>query len=324
MARFAPRNEVTQAQVASTAVATKRFPFQNVYGCAEGDMIYINMEAVDALRNGMTCVRDIALIVDISGSMKPYYVSGDVTSMISTIVDSLAWADDDGLDVYFFANGLVFETNIKDANGVKEAVDKALLANGAMGSTMPTPAFDKFTKQCMAKKRAGTVLFLTDGMMDDAGKELQDFYRNVLHTQFKTRDQFYCYAIEFGRSAFGALNKLDGLYAPEQGPEDLFDLDSADHLGHIAEVLQQVGGMSAVGSETVSVDASVDADAKIDMVNTDLIEGGMSSISGLINQVMSFRVRAKGPFTMQIKISGYDDMVMKVTPSGVDVKVEMQ
>lgn len=318
MARFKPASDVTAAPVA----AAKNHPFKNVYACAEGDMIYVNMEAVQVLQKGMKTLRDIALIVDISGSMRSYYTSGKVKDMVTQIVDSLAWADDDGIDLYFFADGQVYNQNVKSAAEVNGALDAASKARGAWGTTMPTECFKNFCEQIKSKNRAGTVLFLTDGAMDDGGKSLKALYQNYLHGEFKTRDNFYCYAVEFGRAAYGALNVLDGLYAPEQGPEDLFDLDNIESVDKIAAVLKQVGGMSAVGSD-VSLKASVDNGAKIDMVNADLIEGGMTSIDGAINQVMSFRVRATSPFNLDIAIPGHDTMKIKVTPEGPDVKVEV-
>ncbi|UOF92531.1 VWA domain-containing protein [Fodinisporobacter ferrooxydans] len=315
MARFLPASD---AKVAPVVNSSKKHPFHSVYASAEGEMVYINMEAVDGLQSGMSCIRDIALIIDISGSMNAYYKNGEVARLATTIVDMLSSYDDDGIDLYFFSNGLVYEANVKNASEVQKAIDQALLQPGALQSTMPTAAFRKFTDQCKSKKRAGTVLFLTDGMMDDGGQDLENFYTNVLHTEFKTRDQFYCYAVEFGRSAFGALNRLDGKYFPEQGPEDLFDLDNINDLEKVTSVLKQVGGMSAIGSD-VEMTAKSDSGALIDMVNTDLIPNGMDSVNGPINQIMSFRVKQRGPFNLLVNINGYDPMHIKVTPKGLDV-----
>lgn len=320
MARFKPASEVQAAPEAAKMnqeVVQKNYPFKNIYACAEGDMVYVNMDAVDGLTQGMVSLRDLGLIVDLSGSMQPYFQSGQVEKLILQVVDALAAFDDDGIDLLFFANGLVYRQTVKNASEVRDAVANALQAPGAYGTTMPTAAFKAFCEQLKQKKRDGTVLFLTDGAMDDGGKELQAFYQNYLHSEFVTRDKFYCYAIEFGRNAFGALDKLDGLYAPEQGPEDLFDLDSAEDLTKISEVLAQVGGMSAVGSN-VALKVSVDGDKKIDMVNSDLIEGGMTQVEGAINKVMSFRVRATSPFVLSVEVPGYGPMKVQVTPQGLD------
>ena len=319
MARFKPMTEVQNSQTnisLSKAVSTgARYPFKNLYACTEGDMIYINMEAEQGLAAGMTTLKDIALIIDISGSMRRYYSNGEVEKLCTQVVDTVSSFDDDGVDLLFFANGLVYHECVANASGVASALRNAQSAAGAFGSTMPTKAFRTFCEQIKSKNRAGTVLFLTDGTMDDAGRELKDFYANYLHREFQTRDNFYCYAIEFGMSASGSLDVLDGMFAPEQGPEDLFDLESADNLDKITDVLTQVCGMSAVGSN-VMLNASVDAPSKIDMVNADLIEGGMQTISGPINKVMSFRVRANSPFKMTIDVQGYTPMVLNVTPKG--------
>lgn len=324
MARFKPASEVTAAPVAAPEVQKKNFPFENIYACAEGQFIYVNMDSAKGLQGGMKTLRDIAIIIDISGSMASHYSNGSMALMCKKLVDALASFDDDGIDLYFFANGLVYNTNVANANDVDNAIKAALASRGAYGSTMPTEAFKVFCDQLKQKGRAGTVLFLTDGAMDDRGTELKNFYQNVLHTQFVDRDHFYCYAVEFGRMAFGALEVLDGLYAPEQGPEDLFDLDSVEKIDHIAEVLRQVGGMSAVGSD-VELTASVDGAAKIDMVNADLIpDGGMTTIQGAINKTMSFRVVATEPFNLKIKIQGYDEMNIGVTPSGYEPKLEIR
>jgi hypothetical protein len=324
MARFKPQSEI--AESASTIqinqqVEMKNYPFKNLYGCVEADMVYVNMESIEGLVKGMVSLRDLGLLIDLSGSMQPYIKNGSVERMILQIVDQLASFDDDGIDLMFFANGLVYRQSVRNASEVRQALAQALQTEGAYGTTMPTQAFKSFCEQLKQKRRAGTVLFLTDGAMDDGGRELKSYYMNELHTQFKTRDNFYCYCIEFGRMAFGALNVLDGLFAPEQGPEDLFDLDSAENLDKISEVLAQVGGMSAVGSDVV-ISASVD-NGKIDMVNADLIEGGMTSIQGAINKVMSFRVRSTSPFILSLEIGGYSPMRVKVTPQGLDAVIEV-
>lgn len=321
MARFKPTSEIQNVVSLNKQAETKNYPFKNVYAAVEADMVYVNMEAVDGLSSRMVTLRDIALIIDISGSMNPYYKNGQVESLVRQIVDTLAYFDDDGIDLYFFANGLVYETNVANAAGVRQAITEALQAEGAYGTTMPTEAFKVFCEQILRKNRAGTVLFLTDGAMDDGGRELKNFYQNYLHTKFRTRDNFYCYAIEFGKGAYGALDVLDGLFAPEQGPEDLFDLDSADDLTKIAEVLAQVGGMSAIGSDD-PVQASVNPGAVIDMVNSDLIEGGVPAIQGAMNKVMSFRVRSNAPFTLTVEVAGYQPMQLKVTPKGVEADIE--
>lgn len=327
MARFKPMNDVVQNQTninLNKAVQQgNRYPFKNLYGCSEGDMIYINMEAEQGLSAGMTTLKDIALIIDISGSMRRWYNGGDVQRLCSQIVDTVSSFDDDGIDLLFFANGLVHAECVANANAVANAIRNAQAANGAFGSTMPTKAFRQFCDQIKRKGRSGTVLFLTDGTMDDGGRELKNFYADYLHREFKTRDNFYCYAVEFGKSASGSLDVLDGLFAPEQGPEDLFDLESADNLDKITDVLTQVCGMSAVGSN-VMLSASVDGMCKIDMVNADLIEGGMQSISGPINKIMSFRVRANSPFNMTINVQGYTPMNLAVNPrpdGEVDINV---
>lgn len=323
MARFKPNSETMNSTVSlNKKLERKRVPFRNVYASVEEDMIYVNMEAVPDLKVEMECLRDIALIIDISGSMHPYYVNGEVEMLTAQIVDSLASFDDDGIDLLFFSNGLVYEATVANASEVKQAVHMALQSKGRYSTTMPTQAFSHFCEQIKKKGRAGTVLFLTDGVMDDGGRELKNFYQNVLHREFKTRDNFYCYAIEFGRSAFGALKVLDGLYEPEQGPEDLFDMESASNLVAIADVLSQVAGMNAIGSNEV-VKATVGGGALMDMVNTDFIEGGTSELQGPINQIMSFRVRTRTPFVLTLTMSGYEPMKIQVSPRGIEADVDI-
>lgn len=321
MARFKAVENNAQTQQLNQLSQTNNYPFKNFYSCVEGDMVYVNMESVENLTKGMTTLRDMGIIIDISGSMDRYYRSKAVHEMCRKIVEAVASYDDDGIDLLFFANGLVYNQTVRNVGEVDDAIKKASKARGAFGSTMPTKAFKEFTQQLKRKNRAGTVLFLTDGAMDDDGKELLNFYQNHLHTEFKTRDSFYCYAIEFGPGANGALDVLDGLYKPDQGPEDLFDLDSSDDLDKIANVLSQVGAMSAIGSN-VEVSASVDSGV-IDMVNADLIEGGMTSIQGAINKMMSFRVRTRSPFVLSLQIQGYNPMRLRITPNGLNADIQV-
>ncbi len=325
MARFKAASDVQLVQ------GNAAHPFHNIYGCAEGDMVYINMEAVAKLTKNMTTQRDMYLIVDMSGSMQYYYKpSGfftrkpsDMEKMLTNIIEHIAQFDDDGVDVLFFSQRLVHWANIASAGEVPRALQTAMDKFGAFGTTNPMEAFQAVVDQMRQKKRAATVFFLTDGELDDQGKSLSKFYREVLHEEFKTRDQFYCYAIEFGDDAEGALSALDGQYQPEQGPEDLFDMESADNLHEITQVLRQVGSMSAVGSSD-QVTVTVDQNHVIDMINTDLIEGGTKSATGEMNQVMSFRVRAKDAFTLTLSVQGYDDMVIRCVPQGVDVAITVQ
>ncbi|UOF92532.1 VWA domain-containing protein [Fodinisporobacter ferrooxydans] len=324
MARFRALDEVQIVQ------SHKNHPFHNIYGAVEGDMVYINMEAIDHLKKGMTTQRDMYLVVDISGSMEQYYKRkgffsnkpSEIETLISTIVDSVAPYDDDGIDVLFFGSFMVYRANISSASEVPNAVERAMRSRGAFSSTMPIDSFKAITAQMEEKHRPATVFFLTDGAMDDDGDALRNYYKNVLHTKWKTRDWFYCYSIEFGDSAEGALNVLDGLFPPEQGPEDLFDLENVDNLSKITEVLRQVGAMSAIGSNDELV-ATVSNGCVIDMVNADLISGGQQSIAGSINQVMSFRVRANQPFELSIRMAGYEEMKLVCTPKGFDVDIRV-
>lgn len=327
MARFKSAGQQNNEEVVrqieqQVSTQAKKYPFQNPYACAEGSFVYVNLESVEGLSKGMVTLRDLALIIDMSGSMQRYYRGGQVQDLVKTIVELVAPYDDDGVDLYFFANGLVHHDVVSNVGQVKGVIDTALSSSGAYGTTMPTGAFKEFCNQIKSKGRAGTVLFLTDGAMDDGGKELKSFYQNYLHTEFKTRDNFYCYAIEFGSGANGALDVLDGLYKPDQGAEDLFDLESANELPVIANVLAQVGGMSAIGSD-VPISMSVEGQAVIDMVNSDLIEGGMKSVDGAMNKNMSIRVNTNEPTILTLKVQGYDEMKLKVTPQGLDVDLQI-
>ncbi len=116
---------------------TKKHPFKNVYGCKENDMIYVNMQAADELKQSMTTLRDIALTIDISGSMRKYYKDNSVNRLIKQIVNSLAWADDDGINLYFYSKGLVYHCVIASTNEVDDAVIRAINTKGSYSTTMP-------------------------------------------------------------------------------------------------------------------------------------------------------------------------------------------
>lgn len=300
----------------------KKIPFKNFYASVEEQNIYINMESIDELTKEMETLSDIALIVDISGSMKRYYQDGSILNLCRSIVETVSQYDDDGIDIYFFANGLISHSVVSSVNDVNNSINKALQTKGAYGTTMPTEAFEKFCEQLKRKNRVGTVLFLTDGVMDDAGKELKSFYQNYLHTQFRTRDKFYCYAIEFGRLANGALDILDGLYQPEQGAEDLFDKENVDNVSDISYIFDQVGGMTAIGSDR-KVFISVEGNVVMDMINIDLMDRGVKNIEGCINKNMSIRAISREPFILKLKVDGYQEMKLRVIPQGLDASIEI-
>lgn len=291
------------------------FPFLNVYASEEDGVVYLNMEAVPELTKHMKSHRDIALIVDLSGSMRPHFKNNSVQKMCEEIVDTLAPHDADGIDILFFASGLVYEASVKTSKEVALHIQKATKARGAFGTTMPIEAFRSFTDQLRKKGTNGTVLFLTDGSMDDKGKKLKEFYQNVLHTEFKTRDRFYCYAIEFGQSASGALKVLDGLYQPEQGPEDLFDLFKTNSLSKISDVLSQVASMSSVSSDEV-MSVSVSSPSGIHMVNQILLQPSLHSFDCSIYKVMSFAINEKNAFTFNVAVNGFTPMTIEVNRVG--------
>jgi hypothetical protein len=321
MARFSTKSEQNTAEYVKTTPL--KYPFKNVYATKELNHIYVNMEATDQLKNKMVCLRDICLVIDMSGSMYRFYKDGSIDRMCSTIVDELTSYDDDGIDLFFFSSGLIHQACVASASEVKKAVMEAKEKDGAFGGTMPTSVFKAFCDQIKTKKRNGTILFLTDGIMDDAGKELKTFYQNVLHKEFGTRDKFYCFAVEFGRSAMGALDVLNGLYSPEGGPEDLFDCENADDLEKIAYVLNMIAGMSAVGNDDIEVSVKIKGGI-IDTVNMDLIEGGVTELSGPINQVMSFRIQAPGEFTMEIHVPNHDAMYIKAKQDKYEVNLTIE
>lgn len=330
------------------------YPFKNVYATKEGEYIYLNMEADEKLSNRMTTKKDMYVVVDISGSMRRYYEEkvitkvseieptgfmgkikksigiptykkeiirtekSEISMLLTRIIDSISPFDDDGVDVFFFSTDLINSGCISSAEEVDELINDSMKMQGAFCTTNPIQCFKAITNQIKEKKRGGVVFFLTDGIMDDSGVSLKNYYKDVLHRELTTRDNFYCYAIEFGNDASGALDMLNGLYAPEGGPEDLFDKENINSLFEISEVLVQVGGMSAIGGED-KMSISV-TEGMIDTINTDLINPAISA-NPYISKIMSFRIKANNNFSANIRVSNYDTMKIDIELSQYEAKV---
>jgi tellurium resistance protein TerD len=322
MSRFLEKNLFSLAKDTDNLTQTN-YPFKNIYGSIENGRIFVNMEAVDSLASQMKINRDIALIIDLSGSMRRYYKDQSVHGFIQEIVETLLPFDSDGIDLYFYAARLVYSATIRSIPEVMIHVDKAVKSNGAFGTTMPIEAFEDFAEQLKKKQKNGTVLFLTDGGMDDRGVKLRRFYQNVLHTEFKTRDHFYCYAIEFGKGASGALKVLDGLYQPEQGPEDLFDIYKTHSLQKLSDILSQVISMCSVASH-MKVHYTTEQVDGIVMINQNLLSSKVMQTTTSIYKIMSLGFDTDSPFTIHANVSGYSPMALLVKPSSEKVDIELR
>jgi hypothetical protein len=246
----------------------------------------------------------------------------EIFNMLRMVLDSIIPYDDDGVDVFFFSQGLVHKACISSVESLKEELDTAIGKRGAFSTTNPIECFEIITDQIISK-RPGTIFFLTDGYMDDNGVSLRGFYQRVLHERLKTREKFYCYAIEFGKSAQGALDMLDGLYSPEGGPEDLFDKENFSNLDEIGRVLEQVGGMSCIGSNAQVTARIVSGDASIDYVNVDLYEKGLKEVTTSLNKIMSYRIKSREEFIIELSVQGMGNMKVKVKPSRYEAETEV-
>lgn len=311
MSRFL---EKSQIKLAKGDASEANYPFTNLYATKEEGRLFINMEAVPTLLQGMKSDREIGVIIDMSGSMSKHYKDKSVERMISEVVESLKSYDGDGIDLYFYAASLVYSATVRSKQDVSHHIDQARKARGAFGTTMPVMAFEKFASQLKEKGKNGTVIFLTDGGMDDRGVKMKRFYQDVLHKDFRTRDRFYCYAIEFGSGASGALKVLDGLYPPEQGLEDLFDIHKTNSLSKLSEVLQQVVGMSSISSNR-EASFSTNNLAKIEMINQYLLPKDSEHATVTAYKTMSIGVSSGQPFVLQVNVNGYSPMNIQVTPT---------
>lgn len=295
------------------------YPLQNIYVTKEGNRVFVTASAVSSLASRMESIRDIALIIDISGSMRKYYKDGSVESMCVEMVEMLNPYDSDGIDLLFYAKKLVYQVTVKTKEETIKAVQTAMTTKGAYGTTMPVEAFEKFSRQLLKKQKNGTVLFLTDGGMDDRGSKMRRFYEEVLHTKFRTRDRFYCYAIEFGKSAIGALEKLDGLFPPEQGSEDLFDIHPTFTLKKLSDILIQVVGMSSIASKE-EVHISTNAQSGLSMVNQYLVTP-IETITSPLYHTMSVGIDSVKPFELTFDVKGYEKMFLKIDPLSLSIEV---
>ncbi|MFV2117900.1 VWA domain-containing protein [Streptomyces sp. Act-28] len=160
----------------------------------------------------------VYLVLDHSGSMRPYYRDGSVQALADRVLGLSAHLDDDGrVPVFFFSTGVdaVADIGLADHRGRVERVTADL---GHMGRTNYHVAMDAVIDHYLDSGAAhpALVVFQTDGGPDNrplAEKYVCKAARLPMFWQF----------VGFGDprgSRFDFLRRLDELPVPERRPVD--------------------------------------------------------------------------------------------------------
>ncbi|MER8043349.1 VWA domain-containing protein [Streptomyces sp. NPDC094032] len=160
----------------------------------------------------------VYLVVDYSGSMRPYYADGSVQALADRVLGLSAQLDDDGrVPVVFFSTGIDCETDIELA-GHEGRIDRIVAGLGHMGKTSYHLAMDAVIDHYLDS--GGTapalVVFQTDGGPIDkvaAERYVCKAARLPIFWQF----------IGFGdpeSRQFDFLRRLDELAVPAKRPVD--------------------------------------------------------------------------------------------------------
>ncbi|MFC8511929.1 vWA domain-containing protein [Streptomyces sp. NPDC057257] len=117
-------------------------------------------------RHGLDGLRAaVYLVVDYSGSMKPYYQDGSVQALADRVLGLSAHLDDDGrVPVVFFSTDVDAETDIALAEH-EGRIDKIVAGLGHMGKTSYHLAMDAVIDHYLdsGSKEPALVVFQTDG-----------------------------------------------------------------------------------------------------------------------------------------------------------------
>ncbi|CAM5564007.1 VWA domain-containing protein [Streptomyces tanashiensis] len=130
-------------------------------------LVGLYTSAGDSLqRHGMSGQRvAIYLVVDYSGSMKPYYADGTVQALADRVLGLSAHLDDDGrVPVVFFSTGIDAETDIRLDDHVGR-IDRIVAGLGHMGKTSYHLAMDAVIDHYLdsGSTAPALVVFQTDG-----------------------------------------------------------------------------------------------------------------------------------------------------------------
>ncbi|MFE1379734.1 VWA domain-containing protein [Streptomyces sp. NPDC058740] len=107
----------------------------------------------------------VYLVVDYSGSMKPYYADGSVQALADRVLGLSAQLDDDGrVPVVFFSTDIDCETDIELA-GHQGRIDRIVAGLGHMGKTSYHLAMDAVIDHYLdsGSTAPALVVFQTDG-----------------------------------------------------------------------------------------------------------------------------------------------------------------
>ncbi|GGS86046.1 toxic cation resistance protein [Streptomyces tanashiensis] len=130
-------------------------------------LVGLYTSAGDSLqRHGMSGQRvAVYLVVDYSGSMKPYYADGTVQALADRVLGLSAHLDDDGrVPVVFFSTGIDAETDIRLDDHVGR-IDRIVAGLGHMGKTSYHLAMDAVIDHYLdsGSTAPALVVFQTDG-----------------------------------------------------------------------------------------------------------------------------------------------------------------
>ncbi|MEU9729876.1 VWA domain-containing protein [Streptomyces sp. NPDC048002] len=174
---------------------------------------------VSLAKHGLDGLRAaVYLVIDYSGSMKPYYKDGSVQALADRVLGLSAHLDDDGrVPVVFFSTDVDAETDIALADH-QGRIDRIVAGLGHMGKTSYHLAMDAVIDHYLdsGSRAPALVVFQTDGGPINklaAERYLCKAARLPLFWQF----------IGFGdpnSKQFDYLRKLDELSVPDKRPVD--------------------------------------------------------------------------------------------------------
>jgi hypothetical protein len=174
--------------------------------------------------NLMDVVAQVALLIDISGSMKNLFKNGTVQRIIDKIVPLAMQFDDNGeFELWYFGISAksMSPVTIKNYSSATSDWDKLMSRYG--GGTNLAPAIEDVVEKYKGGKTPAYVLCITDGATTKAGK-----VKNLI-SQASDYPIFWQF-IGVGRGNYGILEELDAMTGRRIDNANFFILDDIDRV----------------------------------------------------------------------------------------------
>jgi len=171
-------------------------------------------------------VAQVALLIDISGSMRRMFQNGIVQGVINKIVPLAMEFDDNGeFELWFFGSRTQRMPAVTVKNYAQTTVDWRDIMNNCGGGTDLAPAIRDVVEEYRRDTLPAYVLCITDGATSNAIQVKKMISDASIHSIFW---QF----VGIGRGNYGILEELDTMTGRTVDNANFFALDDIEHISN--------------------------------------------------------------------------------------------